>query len=99
MAVISAQVAQSTAAAQVFPSATFPHQIGNMQDSIPAIIKNLDAAITVYIGPVGVTSSTGYPLLPGQSLPFSFITTEMGTVYCVAASGTPTLAILVGRQS
>lgn len=55
-----------------------------------SLIKNLDASITVYVGPAGVTSSNGMPLSSGQSVTIH----STGPIYAIAASGTPTIAIL-----
>lgn len=55
-------------------------------------VKNLDASIVVYLGhATGVTSSTGYPLAAGATFGFSNMS---DAVYAIAASGTPTLAII-----
>ncbi len=55
-------------------------------------VKNLDAAITVYIGADStVTSSTGYPVPAGTWVGFSNMP---DAVHAIAASGTPTVAIL-----
>jgi hypothetical protein len=53
------------------------------------LIRNLDAAITVYVGTGTVTSSNGFPLLAGESCPFSWV----GAINVIAASGTPVVAI------
>ncbi|MHB0929185.1 MAG: hypothetical protein ACYC3W_09855 [Candidatus Nanopelagicales bacterium] len=39
---------------------------GTFRESIS--IKNLDAANTVYLGPVGVTAAAGFPLLKGETI-------------------------------
>lgn len=55
------------------------------------LIRNLDAAISIYIGPTsGVTSGNGMLLKAGESVPV----TAVGTWYAIAASGTPTVAVL-----
>lgn len=53
-----------------------------------ALIKNIDTAITVYIGTGTVTSSNSMPLLPGQSAPYTCV----GALNCLAASGSPVIA-------
>lgn len=56
-----------------------------------AVVKNIDSSITVYVGEADtVTSSTGMSLLAGESI--SLFTTA--AVYAIAASGTPTVALL-----
>lgn len=52
------------------------------------LIRNLDAAITIYVGPATVTSGNGFPILPGESCPFSWV----GLIQVIAASGTPAYA-------
>ena len=49
------------------------------------VIENIDAAITVYFGGSGVSSTNGKRLLAGYTA--SILTS--GPVYMVAASGTP----------
>lgn len=53
-------------------------------------VKNLDAAIIIYVGPAGVTSANGMSVAAGASIMLK----TTGPVYAVAASGTPTVAIL-----
>lgn len=55
---------------------------------ISAIVRNIDNSITVYLGAEGV-DSTGFPLPAGASVTL----TTTASVYAVAASGTPTVAI------
>lgn len=56
--------------------------------------KNLDAAITVYIGPDNtVTTTTGHRIDPGQT--FTLAGTGrvyVGPIYAIAASGTPSVS-------
>lgn len=54
-----------------------------------AIIKNLDAAITVYVGPTGVTSGNGTEIKAGESTAIY----SRGVLYGIAASGTPTISV------
>jgi hypothetical protein len=56
------------------------------------VFKNLDPAITVYLGPSNVTSTTGYPLAAGSSM--SMDVTSGNDVWAVTASGTVTVAEL-----
>lgn len=52
------------------------------------LIRNLDTALTIYIGPATVTVANGFPLLPGESSPFSWV----GLIQVISASGTPAYA-------
>lgn len=53
-------------------------------------ILNVDAAIDIFIGPVGVTSATGYKLKAGASWTTGGPgTIYFGDIYAIAASGTP----------
>ena len=54
-------------------------------------VKNIGMAV-IYIGTKGVTTSTGYPLNPGDA-PQPFATNN--PIYAVTATGTSTLAFLV----
>jgi len=55
-------------------------------------IKNIDAAITIYLGgSTAVTAANGYPLAPGDTFG---IVGNPGSVWAIAASGTPSIAIV-----
>ncbi len=70
---------------------------GNVTDQIPVLILNTDASITIYIGGSNVTSSNGLPLTAGSSIPLTLI--NAGDIpYAISASGTPKMAVLLGRQ-
>lgn len=53
------------------------------------LIRNLDTALTIYVGPAIVTTANGFPLLPGESCPFSWV----GLIQVISVSGTPAWAI------
>jgi hypothetical protein len=53
------------------------------------VFQNLDAAITMYVGPTGVTSSTGVPIAAGGGRSFTWA----GQFFAVSASGTPTISV------
>jgi len=53
------------------------------------VFQNLDAAITIYVGPTGITSSTGVPIPPGGGRSFTWA----GQFFAVSASGTPVLSV------
>lgn len=99
MGFFSAQVATSGTAAAVLTTGNgFTNLTGNVTDPVPFVIKNIDSTITIYLGGSGVTTSNGYPLLAGQSVTLSSINSEAGSLWAVAASGTPKLSVLAGRQ-
>lgn len=52
-------------------------------------VCNLDTAINIFIGPIGVTSSTGIKLLPGACWDMAHTT---AAIYGISASATPTAA-------
>lgn len=54
------------------------------------VIKNLDSAITVYIGKFNVSSSNGLELKPGESIALH----TTASIHAIAASGTPSIAWL-----
>lgn len=53
------------------------------------LIRNLDPAITIYVRSAIVTSANGFPILPGEGIPFSWV----GLIQVIAASGTPAYAV------
>jgi len=53
------------------------------------LIRNLDTAINVYVGPATVTAANGMLIKPGESVPYTWI----GLIQGIAASGTPSVAI------
>ena len=55
-----------------------------------AVFKNLDTSITIYLGTGTVSSSTGIPLLAGESIALH----TKGAIKALSASGTPSLAIV-----
>lgn len=74
----------------------FNNVTGNIQDPLPIVIQNLDAAITMWIGGPDVSATTGIELLAGQSMPMNLYgESEIPYVFAV---GTPIVAVLVGRQ-
>jgi hypothetical protein len=85
--------ALSTTAELLFTAA----QIRNANSSIPiqVVIKNVDGAITVYVGGSTVTNAgaNGFEILAGATLSFE-INSHDELVYAVAASGTPSIRIL-----
>ena len=95
MPVSSVQVSVSTTAVALV-AAPFTNLDGTIQDPTPVILENTHATATVYIGGPGVTSSNGYPLTAGSSLPMQLINSDIP--YGVTASGTVVVAVLALRQ-
>lgn len=77
----NSQVATSTTAGTLIIAR--PTRVG-------CLIKNLDATITIYIGAATVTSANGMPLKAGESV----VVTAQTLYQVIAASGTPTVAVL-----
>ena len=71
---------------------------GNVTDPLPLIIKNEDAAITVWIGGSDVDPTHGQSLPAGASIPMALYGTNIDVPYAYPASGTPIVSVLVGRQ-
>lgn len=67
----------------------------SVNDRTTALVKNNDAAITVYLGGSDVDTTDGFPLPAGSTLVI-----DLGRgddVWAVAASGTPTVSVLLTR--
>lgn len=79
-------------------ASTFTNVTGANGDELPLVIGNTDAAITMYLGGPTVSAATGYPLVAGASLALTCMGTDATGLYAIAASGTPVIAVLVGRQ-
>ncbi len=52
------------------------------------LVRNTDAALSVYVGPATVTSANGMLLKAGESCPFTFV----GLIQVIAPSGSPVVA-------
>lgn len=58
-------------------------------------VKNIDAAITIYLGDINVAIATGYPLAAGGAFNLSGAgRLFVGDIYAIAASGTPSIAFI-----
>lgn len=55
-------------------------------------VKNMDAAILVYVGNTGVLATTGYLLGAGAEVTLEY-PAESNDLYAVAASGTPKVCV------
>lgn len=74
-------------------------QVGGAQgDELPGIIQNTSASVVVYLGGPDVSSSNGFPLAAGASLPINFLGTDAIDLFAISASDTPSVAVLLGRQ-
>lgn len=86
----------TNSATQIFnPNATpFSTLTGPLKDPV---IENT-GSVTVFLGQSGVTSSTGLPLLAGQSVTYNGFSTPTGSggtgLYAITASGSS--AVVVG---
>jgi hypothetical protein len=82
MAIVSAQVAVSTTAAELTSGLTTA--AGDSQ----SIAVQAPAAAILYVGPAGVTSTTGFPIAAGQTIALDL---EYGErLYGILATGTGT---------
>jgi hypothetical protein len=77
---------------------TFKAVDGSVGDELPTLIRNLDAANTVFIGDQGVTTANGFPLKPGESFPVTWLGSDAEYLYGISSATTSVVAILAGRQ-
>ncbi len=49
------------------------------------VIRNSDTSLSMYVGELGVTSSTGMLVKASESIPYTFV----GALYAISASGAP----------
>lgn len=94
MAIKTTLSALSTTRAAVFTPTT-----GSLQDPTPILIQNPDAAINIFLGGPTVTNTgaaTGILISPGQIITMSL--TNGDILYAIAASGTPNIVVMAGRQ-
>jgi len=73
---------------QVTTSGTAGTLVASNSTRRRCVIKNLDATITVYVGPATVTTSNGMEVKAGQSIEI----TATPLIQVIAASGTPVVA-------
>lgn len=86
----SAGGAANVANSQVATSTTAATLAIARATRVGLLIRNLDTSISVYIGKATVTSSNGMLLKAGESV----VVTNVGLWQVIAASGTPTVAIV-----
>lgn len=67
----------TSTAAEVFAGAS------RLANRYQMVIQNVDTLI-IYIGPAGVTTAGGFPLLPGDSITFSFKADVATPIYAVS---------------
>ena len=82
--------AQHVANSQVATSTTAGTLVVARPTRTSCLVRNLDASITVYIGKATVTSGNGMPIKAGESV----VITGQGLWQVIAASGTPTVAVI-----
>lgn len=93
--VVSGTIGSTTSGAanevnsQITTSTTASTLIIARPTRVGCLIKNLDAAITVYIGKATVTAGNGMPLKPGDSV----VVSAQILWQVIAASGTPIVAV------
>lgn len=80
-AIANGQVATSTTSALAVAARATRRRV---------ILKNLDAAITIYIGTGTVSAANGMPLLAGESIALE----TSSAINAIAASVTPSLAYI-----
>jgi len=76
--VVGAKTVTTTAASIFAGSAALP-------DRYAMTVYN-DSSYTIYWGPSGVTTSTGMPILPGDSVTFEFSQSVVTAIYMIAAA-------------
>lgn len=81
--------AVNVANSQVTTSTTAGTLIAARPTRVSCLIRNTDAAITVYIGKATVTAGNGMPLKAGDSV----VVTAQVLWQVIAASGTPVVAV------
>lgn len=69
----------STSAAELFAGAS------RLANRISMTVYN-ESTTTVYFGPAGVTTATGFPLLPGDSVTFQFRPSTATAIYGIGAA-------------
>lgn len=79
--ITTAQATLSTTAAEVLPASLVRRSV---------LLRNTDASISIYVGVLGVTSSTGFVVKAGETLSLN----TRAAIYAVAASGTPVVHTL-----
>jgi predicted N-acetyltransferase YhbS len=84
MALGTKQVALSTTAAKIADARV---------EACTVKVKNKDASIVIYVGAIGVTSATGYPLAAGAEVTLE-LSKNSADLYAVAASGTPSACVM-----
>jgi hypothetical protein len=85
----TAEPTANVAVSQVTATTTAGTLAGARATRRSLVIKNTDAAITVYVGPATVTSGNGMPVKAGESLAVSWV----GLVQVISASGSPVIAL------
>ena len=95
MAITTTLTTLATGAATLIASTTK----AALTDETPVMVQNQDSAINIYIGGATVTASgatTGIKIQAGQSFPLTLLNSD--SLYAIAASGTPNVVVMLGRQ-
>lgn len=73
---------------------------GRIDDPIPVLVQNNDGAIDIFIGGPNVTAATGIKLPHANGLPgpLQFQLRNNDILYAIAASATPNINVMLGRQ-
>lgn len=89
-------LAQNTAT-NLVPSSSFPNLIGSIQDPTPLVLKNEDAAVTIWIGGPDVSATKGQSLVAGQSIPMALYANDIPWGFTSSAAN-PVISVMVGLQ-
>lgn len=84
------------AASQVSVTTTATPLEQSDADGISVLVRNTHATTSVFLGGVGVTTTTGYELLAGGAASINLFPGE--TLYGVAATGTARIDTLANRK-
>lgn len=91
MTILAAQYSVTTGAALEITDGT----AATVRQSYELLVKNTDATNPVYLGPTGVTSSTGYKLSAGEAVGISLAYGEK--LFARATGGTVVVTCLQSK--
>lgn len=87
---MSQPLSQSIVSGQAATSTTSAEAVAFRAGRTRVVLKNIDTAITIYVGTGTVTSSNSIPLLAGESIALN----TAAAINALAASDTPNLAYI-----